>query len=83
MNTMQYREANPLRKWRRKANVTQGFVASQVRKTIPNVSNWESGDVMPTTQSMELLAMVMGVNVNDLLETWRKWYDARPNIKGR
>lgn len=80
---MQYREANPLRRWRRKNNATQGFVASQVRKTIPNVSNWESGDVMPTPQSLDLLALVMSMNPKELNELWQKWYEARPSIKRR
>lgn len=83
MNTMQYREANPLRKWRRRNNATQGFVASQIRKTIPLLSNWESGDVMPTGQSLALLAVVMGLSTESLKEAWNTWRETRPSIKRR
>lgn len=83
MNTMQYREANPLRRWRRLNNATQGLVASQVHKTLPNVSNWESGDVMPTPQSLLELAAIMGADYKELSELWQKWFDARPSIKRR
>lgn len=80
---MQYREANPLRKWRRRNNATQGFVASQIRKTIPLLSNWESGDVMPTGQSLALLAVVMGLSTESLKEAWNTWRETRPSIKRR
>lgn len=56
-----------IREHREKAGLTQAQLAEAVFATRQTVGNWERGATLPDIQSLQLLAGVFGVTVDDLL----------------
>lgn len=56
-----------IREHRQKAGLTQAQLAEAVFATRQTVGNWERGATLPDIQSLQLLAGVFGVTVDELL----------------
>lgn len=68
-----------IREHREKAGLTQAQLAEAVFATRQTVGNWERGATLPDIQSLQLLAGVFGVTVDELLggdadELARDWF---------
>lgn len=54
---------------RKKNNFTQQELASKINYSDNAISRWERGEVIPTIETLEILAAFYGINVQDLLDT--------------
>ena len=61
-----------IREHREKAGLTQAQLAEAVFATRQTVGNWERGATLPDIQSLQLLAGVFGVTVDDLINYEKK-----------
>jgi transcriptional regulator with XRE-family HTH domain len=53
---------------RKKNNFTQQELASKINYSDNAISRWERGEVIPTIETLEILAAFYGINVQDLLD---------------
>lgn len=56
-----------LRKFRKKAGLTQEELARKLGKTSNVISNWERGDNRPDADTIERICSILKVSPNDLL----------------
>lgn len=58
-----------IRKIRERKRITQESIAAQIGVTQSAVSQWESGNTMPTAQNIIDLARILGCTTDDILIT--------------
>ncbi len=75
-------EQNPLRKWRKKAGLTQCAVACAIGRSTQGVRNHEYGSYFPTPESVEAIAKLMEVTAVTLQRRWDRWMKGRPRVGG-
>lgn len=56
-----------IRELRNSSGMSQGEVAEQVHVTRQAVSRWETGEVVPNTETLKLLSKLFDVSINTLL----------------
>lgn len=61
-----------IRELRNSSGMSQGEVAEQVHVTRQAVSRWETGEVVPNTETLKLLSKLFDVSINTLLGSPRK-----------
>ncbi|MDR1599023.1 MAG: helix-turn-helix domain-containing protein [Oscillospiraceae bacterium] len=62
---METREA--LQSFRARQNLTQDELAAKLLVTRQAVSRWETGETVPSTDTLKLMSKVFGVSINTLL----------------
>lgn len=75
-----WREANPVKKWRQKESKTQGMIAAHLDKSVQAVRLWERGENQPSEDAADDLAKMMSVTRETLERRWRVWWEARPSF---
>lgn len=73
----EWRNLNPLRKFRGVNDMTMGDVAVLCDVTYLTVQHWEHGMFMPTVENMAKLSRVVG---RDIDRDWIDWNSERPVI---
>lgn len=58
-----------LRKFRKCRNLTQKEVAMKIEVSEQAISKWENGDCLPDVYNLKLLALVLNVSADCLLDT--------------
>lgn len=58
-----------LREFRKRRNLTQKEVAMKIEVSEQAISKWENGDCLPDVYNLKLLALVLNVSVDCLLDT--------------
>jgi transcriptional regulator with XRE-family HTH domain len=86
LNTFQsslknWREENPLRKWRAQNNFSQADVAAAVGAGYHSVYDWEIGKVNPNDNQFELLSGL--TKLKTFKRTWLAWAARRPQLGGK
>ena len=71
-------EDNPLRKYRKKNNVSMMRAASMIGVGMSSVQAWEQGAHQPTRASFELLAKVSGIE--NIERQWELWLKKKPKL---
>lgn len=66
-------ERNPLRKWRKAADLTQCSVGVAIGRSTQSVRNYESGSHSLTRDSVETIARLLGMKPVDLRGDWNQW----------
>ena len=74
----EWREENPLRKWRREQSHSQAAVASELEVTPQTITNWESGAYPPSTTAYAKLAELTGIT--NVQMRWNAWSERRPSL---
>ncbi len=63
---------------RRKNNLTQQELAIKINYSDNAISRWERGEVMPTIETLEIVAEFYGVSVKDLIDDLYSYHDEKP-----
>ncbi len=63
---------------RRKNNLTQQELAIKINYSDNAISRWERGEVMPTIETLEIVAEFYGVTVQNLLDELFSFHDQKP-----
>jgi DNA-binding transcriptional regulator YiaG len=71
----EWREENPLRKWREESGVSSGKAAVRLDVNAATAMAWESGKSYPVAGNMAKLARLLG---DDVEARWTKWWELRP-----
>jgi len=72
-----WKNTNPLRKWRLDNFKTQGMAALTMAVSLQTIMLWEMGGVMPDNNNFDRLKRLLS---NERLEDdWAEWYGDRPN----
>lgn len=76
--TRNWMEENPLRRWRKRNELSMMDAAATLGVGLSSVQNWEQGAYQPNEESMPKLADLLGVKPETLTRQWREWYRDRP-----
>ncbi len=74
----EWREENPLRKWRKAVGASGGTVSSLCNVSRNSVTNWEKGHCNPAPEQMVALAHTMKITQIELESRWSSWMRAKP-----
>lgn len=53
---------------RKKANLTQKNIANEIKVDRSTIAKWESGEALPRSDKLPLLAKLLGCTVDDLFK---------------
>lgn len=67
---------NPLRQFRKQRGISMMKAAGMIGCGMSSIQSWENGAHLPTLESIERLAVVLGIA--NMPEVWTRWYHARP-----
>ena len=73
-----WRDANPLRMWRRANNMPLVTLSGLVGVNVSSLSRLESGASRPADATLESLARVMESDPAELRKQWDNWMEERP-----
>lgn len=73
----EWREDNPLRKWRAENGASMSDVANLIGVSLRTVSLWEAGDSVPSKSNLDAMLSLAG---KDMGELWEMWLDNRPSL---
>lgn len=79
MNKLRNIIANNLIYLRKKNNLTQLELASKINYSDNAISRWERAEVIPTIETLEILANFYAITVHELLDDKFQNYDNRPD----
>jgi len=71
-------EANPLRRRRRRAGLSQMMAASMIGTGVTSIQVWENGSQFPGDDSLARIAAFLELDEAALARAWRAWYRKRP-----
>lgn len=78
MNKLRHVIANNLVYLRRKNNLTQQELAGKINYSDNAISRWERGEVIPTIETLEIVADFYGVSVANLIDESFSCQDIKP-----
>lgn len=76
--TAEWRERNPLRRWRREHSKTAADVAGEAQIAFASIGLWEAGGRTPSDVAYAALSAVMDRDEDSLRRAWSRWLAQRP-----
>ena len=77
-----WRNANPLRKFRKAGGISVFLMAGKVGCSPQSLNMWESGVTQPSDGSLDKIAKAMGMKGRDIGSSWDLWLRDDPFKRG-
>lgn len=73
-----WQDANPLKVWRERKQMTMSTLANRIGVTPKTVQFWERGLTQPTERNLERIASAIEMTSRTLVHKWQTWLGKRP-----